>query len=291
LVEGDTIAVVAPSGACAPDKLQAGIERLKGRFDVRHRPDVFERRGYLAGEDRRRLDEIKWALEDSAIKGIVAGRGGYGAMRIVSQLDLDLVRDARKLLVGFSDITALHATWARAGVGSLHAPMVETLSTMEPSLYERWLRRVAGEVPAPVSGLAVIAGGEAHGALTGGNLAVLAALAGTPFAAPVTRRVLFLEDVGERPFRVDRMLTTLRLAGWFDSVAGVVLGSFTDVPEGHDRTTTEEVITEHFSGAPFPVLLGVPSGHHDDNLELPLGTQVAVSSLGSNMTFETVDVS
>ncbi|MFW6067564.1 MAG: S66 peptidase family protein [Myxococcota bacterium] len=277
--------MVAPSSPFDREAFERGVARLGQRYQMRYGEALFERRGFLAGSDDRRANELLRALRDPEVDAVVAARGGHGATRILPRIDAGEVRRACKLLVGFSDVTALHAVWARAGVRSIHGPMVAALGRAEAAVVERWEAAVEGRLPEPLDGLEPVREGRAEGPLVGGNLAVLAALAGTPYAPPVAGCVLFLEDVGERPYRVDRMLTTLRLAGWLDRVAGIVVGSFHDSPPGPDGVTVEQVLREALSEAPVPVLMGVPAGHADDNLELPLGAPVRIDASAGRLTF------
>lgn len=246
---------------------------------------IFEREGYLAGSDLRRLEELRAAIIDPSVRAIVAARGGYGAQRLLDGLDPELVRSHPKILVGFSDITALHALWARAGVRSIHGAMVAALGRGDEALLERWRGLLYGAVSEPVGDLRAIVGGRAEGVLVGGNLAILAALCGTPYAPPLDGAILFLEDIGERPYRVDRMLTTLHHAGWLARVAGVALGAFTESPPGSDGVEVSEVLVERLGALQVPVVMGVPAGHIDDNLELPFGSRVALDADAGMLTF------
>ncbi len=238
---------------------------------------IDERRGYLAGDDPRRLAELWRALEEPDTRAIVCARGGYGAMRLLDRLPPGTVRRARKVLVGFSDVTALHASWALAGLRSLHAPMAASLAKASDPALARWFAGLEGEVPAPFP-VEPLVPGVAEGPLLGGNLAVLAALLGTPFLPPLDGAILFLEDVGERPYRVDRMLTQLRLAGVFARVSGVAIGSFRACDPGPDGVTVEEVLRERLRELNVPVALGVPAGHIDDNVPLPLGARARLDA-------------
>jgi len=283
---GDRIAVVAPSSPFDAGDLAAGVEALRARYDVRHAPDIVERRGYLAGDDARRLRELRAAIEDDAVTAIVAARGGYGATRLLPELPAALVAAHPKLLVGFSDVTALHALWARAGLASIHGPMVAMLGRVGGLALERFVAAVEGAAPMAFSGLSTLSGGRAAGRLVGGNLAVLAALAGTPYAPPLEGAVLFLEDIGERPYRVDRMLTTLSHAGWLSQVRAIALGAFTDAAPGADGVTVEEVLRERLSGLGIPVVAGLPAGHVDDNHPIVLGARVVIDADEGTLTLE-----
>lgn len=286
LGEGSHIRVVAPSSPFDADALRRGIERLRSRFVVSHRDDLFERAGFLAGSDERRAEELVAALEDERVDVLVAARGGYGATRLLRVLDLDRIARARKPIVGFSDVTALHALWALAGVPSMHGAMVATLGRVEPPLVERWMRALAAP-PAQFEELMVVVPGSAQGPLRGGNLAVLAALSGTPYAMPLDGAILLLEDVGEAPYRVDRMLTTLRDAGALARVAGVAVGAFTESRPGSDGTVVEAVLRERLGDLGVPVVLGLPVGHVEDNHEVWLGARARLDATTRTGTLRT----
>ena len=281
LQPGDTVAIVAPSGPFDMAGLERGRELLERHFRVRMRPDITTRDGFLAGQDDRRRQELLDALEDPDVRAIVAARGGYGSTRLLAAIAepalAALATDA-KLLVGFSDITALHALWRRAGVGSLHASMAARIASLASPLQARWLAALQGRFDPEIIQLKTIVPGVARGRLAGGNLAVLCALLGTPHMPRLDGHILFLEDTNERPYRVDRMLTSLRDAGTLRNLAGVAVGQFTDCGAGPDGVALEAVIYERLSAFGVPVVSGVPSGHVDDNLELPFGREVELDA-------------
>jgi muramoyltetrapeptide carboxypeptidase len=287
LYPGARVRLIAPSGVFDRALFEAGAARLAARYDVAFDEGIFATKGYLAGDDARRATELEEAIADPHCQAIVCARGGYGAMRIVPRVPLARLARRPTLLVGFSDVTALHVAWQRARVTSVHAPMVATLGKLDDALLARWIRRIEGEVSPPVEGLRTLVAGEAEGVLVGGNLSILHALEGTPYSAHAIGRVVFLEDVGEAPYRVDRMLTTLRLSGFFDGVRAVVLGAFTRSAPGPDGTTVEDVLRERLGDLEVPVVAGLPAGHVDDNLELPFGVGVRVSARpdGATLTF------
>ncbi len=277
LPPGSLIGIVAPAGPAPPDRL-ARVPALVERFGYRCRvyPGCTQDTGYLAGPDTVRLADLQAALADDDVAAIHALRGGYGCMRLLDGIDTALLRAHPKLLMGYSDITALHALWVRHGLPSLHAPMAASDLLLagrdadRDALFSLLQHGVqAGEVWAPAldpAGLRVP--GTATGPLVGGNLSLVAALLGTPWAWPVDGAILFLEDINEEPYRVDRLLTQLRLAGVLDAVAGFVLGSFTEggAPEG--------VLQQMLGGLGKPVLGGWPAGHGTPNRPLPLGQTV-----------------
>lgn len=279
LRRGDTIAVIAPSSPFAAEGMTRGLAFLSEHFRVITRDDLDTRAGYLAGSDARRTEELQAAVDHPEVKGILCARGGYGAMRLLPHLSLEGLSREPKLLVGYSDITALHAQWQRHGVGSLHGSMVAAMGTAPAPLQARWLEALMGTPQrTTLTGLTCITPGRASGLLCGGNLAVLAALLGTPYMPPLAGRVLFLEDVGEAPYRVDRLLTSLALSGLLHEVAAVLLGAFTRAHPGPHGVSVRAVLKERLGGCGKPVLAGLPSGHLDDNLELPFGRPVVVDA-------------
>jgi muramoyltetrapeptide carboxypeptidase len=285
LQPGARVVVVAPSSPFDADAFRRGVARLRQRYDVRHDPQILDRTGFLAGADARRLRELQSALDDDSVAAIIAARGGHGATRLLPGLDAARLRAHPKLLVGFSDITALHALWAQARVSSVHGAMVATLGNTSDSLYQRWVDAVEGRGCARVAGLQTIVAGRAEGRLLGGNLTVLTALLGTPHFPDLRGGVLFFEDVGERPYRIDRMLTSWRNADAFHGVRGVVLGAFEQAQAGEDGTSAQDVLSERLSDLGIPVASGLPAGHVDDNLELPLGTLVTLDANRGELNF------
>lgn len=276
---GSRLAVVAPSGPFDEEAFRAGIAWLEERYTIQHSPGIFAREGYLAGSDEHRLRDLRDAIEDPSIDAILCARGGFGATRLLPRLNPADIARANKLIVGFSDITALHALWAQAGVRSIHAPMVAALGGAGESLRQEWINTL--EYPDKpqtwdLTAFNCSGSGSAAGPLTGGNLAVLGALNGTPYAPDLDGAILFLEDVGERPYRIDRVLTTLTQSGWFDRIGGLVIGAFTEGEPGPDGVSIDDVMRRHFDGAAFPVLTGFSAGHIDDNRPLPFGADARI---------------
>ncbi|HEY2735229.1 MAG TPA: LD-carboxypeptidase [Polyangiales bacterium] len=275
---GAKIALIAPAGPFDRADFARGLARLRSHYDVHHDESIFDRDGYFAGDDARRSRELQDALTIRRADAIVAARGGYGAMRLLDRLDLAAIRGGAPLLVGFSDISALHALWAKASVGSIHGNMVGALGRASDALWQRWRDAIEGRFIERFDGLQTIREGAADGLLLGGNLAVLTALIGTPHFPPLTEAVLFLEDIGERPYRIDRMLTTWRQAGAFAGVRAIVLGAFVQGEAGPDGVRLEDVLAERLGDLGIPVASGLPAGHLDDNVELPFGRRVTLDA-------------
>jgi muramoyltetrapeptide carboxypeptidase len=279
------VRVVAPSSPFNEADLQRGLALLSSRYEVSHNPSLFERHGFLAGTDARRLSELQGALNDPTLSGIIAARGGYGATRLLDALDLEPLRSRPKLLIGFSDITALHAAWSRQGIGSIHGPMVAAVGRGTEAQLARVIEALEGRHVRELTGLRVLVPGRGQGPLLGGNLAVLCSLLGTPFMPDLDGAVLLLEDVGERPYRIDRMLTSLRQSGALARLAGILLGAFTNAEPGSDRMTVDDVLLDRLGDLGVPVLSGAPIGHIDDNEPVPLGALVELDSTAGTARF------
>lgn len=278
LAPGARIALIAPASPFDSAGFERGVERLRRRYEVNYSPEILERRGFLAGSDERRLSELRAALADPRVDAVLAARGGYGCTRIAPYVGTDEIRRHAPVLVGFSDLTALHAAWAHARVGSLHASMVAALGGADERLFQRFCAALEGRFTDRFSELTPLAGGVAEGRLLGGNLAVLSSLLGSALFPPLSDAVLFLEDVGERPYRVDRMLTSWRNAGAFAGVRGIVLGAFVQGDPGPDGVSLADVLYERLHDLGIPVVSGLAAGHIDDNAELPFGQRVTLDA-------------
>jgi muramoyltetrapeptide carboxypeptidase len=293
LVRGSRVAVVAPASPFRDDDLRAGLGELQALgfepvVDVR----VFARDGYQAGPAELRAAVIEQALEDPSIDALIGARGGYGSVNVLPLLDRERVRAARKAIIGYSDLTALLA-WVTLGCGlvSFHGPTVAGRLARGTAGYDRdtFVRLLTeptplGPLEAP--GVEVFVRGEAAGPLVGGTLTQLAASLGTPFAFdPPAGCVLFVEDVNERPYRLDRMLTQLRLAGVLERAAALVFGEMVGCDEPGGGPAAREVLARLVSGFPGPVLFGFPSGHaRGPAWTLPFGVRVRVRARGTSGT-------
>lgn len=283
--------VVAPSGAVDAERLAAGVGVLEGLgFRVVVGDRALARRGYLAGSDDDRRGDLQRMLDDGGIGAVFCARGGYGSQRVVPGLDLTALRRTPKPVVGYSDATALLSAVLEAGVGAVHGPMVaaDVARGLLPRSLDHLHRLLTDpgyrwEVEAPIT----IRPGTARGPLTGGCLSVLVTLLGTPWAPSFDGAVLFLEDVHEWPYRLDRLLTQLRQAGAFDRVAGVVFGTMAAC-RAQDGLDALAVVRDAFADAPFPVAFGLPAGHDPaevdvENVALPLGALVELDAAAGRL--------
>ncbi len=283
---GDVVGVIAPSGAVDADRLARGIAVLEGwglRVEVGR--SVLDRHAYLAGEDHARLADLERMLEDSRVRAVFCARGGYGSQRLLPSFDPARLPRDPKPIVGYSDATALLNAAVAAGVMAVHGPMVaddlarglaprslDQLRTLLTDPAFHW------EAEAPET----VHGGRARGPLVGGCLSVLVAGLGTPWALDTAGTVLLLEDVAERPYRLDRLLTQLRQAGKFDRVAGVVFGTMAACPPV-DGIGPLDVVRTCCADLACPIAFGLPAGHDPrpegcENLALPFGVAVELDA-------------
>ena len=282
---GDTVAIVAPASPFPEDAFAAGLAELRRiGFEPVAGAGVFDRTGYVAGPAESRAAALQAAFEDPSSRAIVAARGGYGSVDVLPWLDAGSIRRSPKLLIGYSDITALLAfLTTHCGVVAAHGPCVAAGLHLGPAGYDvaTLVRTMTSPEPLgvlPAPRVEPLVPGEASGILLGGNLTQLAASMGTRFAFdPPQGCVLFLEDVGERPYRIDRLLTQLTFAGIIERAAAVVFGEFPGCDEADGSATARDVASRRLRGFRGPVLWGLPAGHTaGPALTLPLGVMARV---------------
>lgn len=292
LRRGDRVCVVSPSGPVPKDRLDDGCAILRSwGLDVvvaPHAGDVHARFGYLAGRDEDRAADLQRAWLDPHVAGVLCARGGYGAQRMTDLLDWDAMRAVPpKVFSGFSDVTALHEAFAtQLGVATLHAPMVGASTFLEDERTSRLFRTMLFEpesatVLAGPSGEALVPG-VARGVTVGGCLSILAADVGTPTArAGAAGGIVLLEDLEEDLYRLDRMFTQLLRAGWFDGVAGVVLGSWVDCEDG-----VRDLALDRLGGLGVPMVWELGFGHCASTLTVPLGVPATLDADAVTLTLD-----
>lgn len=285
LAPGARVAVIAPASAFDRASFESGLALIGARYDVHYRPGIFERQRYLAGSDARRLEELTDALIDPAVKGVFCARGGYGATRLLARLAA-LGPAPAKPLVGFSDITALHLWLQSRGAMSVHGPVLTQLGLLPTETRQRLFHLLESASPAaPLRATDTYVPGVVEGPLLGGTLSVVTRLLGTPFMPSLDGAILLLEDVGERPYRLDRMWTHLELAGVLRQVRGIALGSFTGCDEKDADYGAADVLGELAAAAGLPCAAGFPIGHGAANEPVPLGARARLDAAARTLTF------
>ena len=295
LQPGDTIALINPSGAIYErEPYVVATESLQAMgFKVREAPNLRARYGHFAGTDAQRASDVNAMFADPSVHGILAMTGGSGGNRILPLLDYAAIRRAPKFLGGFSDITALiNAVHAKTGLVTFHCPVAS--SEWNAFSVEHWRGTVVDaramllsnpldkdeHIVAKTGRITTLRGGSARGPLLGGNLAVLTSMAGSPYWPAFDGAILFLEDINEYIYRVDRMLSTLMLSGVLQRVAGVVLGAFTkcEPGDGYGTLTLDEVFDDYFKPLNVPVYSGAQFGHVKRKFTLPVGLEVEMDA-------------
>ncbi len=295
LRSGDRVAVVAPASPFDRDQFEAGIAEIRALgFEPVYDERVFARRGYLAGTAQLRA----WAFSDAwcmpGIAALIAVRGGYGSVQILPHLDPEALRETPKLFVGYSDTTSLLTFINQAcGIVAVHGPMIEGRLARGIAGYDRESFLACVSRPEPMGelsppGLEAIREGEVSGTLVGGTLSQIVASLGTPYAFnPPDGSVLFLDEVGERPFRIDRMFTQLRLSGMLARVAAIVWGQLPQCVEPAGEPSARGILPTLVEGFPGPVLVGFPSGHTiGPSLTIPFGVRARVVSAPARLIIE-----
>ncbi|MGX9707551.1 S66 peptidase family protein [Laceyella tengchongensis] len=286
LKPGDLIGVIAPASPVPEERRERALQTLR-RFGYRLKvgASVQEQHGYFSGTDEVRARDVNEMFADPEVRAIMCIRGGYGSQRLLDRIDYAMIRRNPKIFVGYSDITSLHlALWKKAGLITFHGPMVgelEHVSEEEEMAWSVLFRQLSDPQPLgeyPDTGRTLcftITPGRATGRLVGGNLCLLAASMGTPYELDTTGKILFIEEVGEEPYRIDRMLTQLRLAGKLEQAAGILFTDFHDCDAANPERslTLREVLEEIIRPLGVPAYFGFQAGHTEPNLALPIGIQ------------------
>jgi len=285
---GDLIGIISPAGPVDESELKPDLELLESSgFRIHIAPHVYDRQGYLAGDDEARLSDLHALFQDRKIKAIICARGGYGTLRLLDRIDYDLIRENPKIIVGYSDITALlMAINKKTGLITFHGPMVRGLSALHDNSRESLFRLISSNQPvsfSPMAGNPLIVG-RATGPLIGGNLSLICHLIGTPFLPSLEGSLLFIEDKGEPLYRIDRMLTHLALAGQLKGIAGLIGGEFIKCG---DPSAVDDLLNTAASELEIPLITGFPIGHGLKNTALPLGIPARLDA--DSMTLSTLE--
>ena len=272
LKAGEEVGIIAPAGPVIPSELQAGIDLLESLgYKINMAPHVYDTQEYLAGDDDVRLKDFHDMFRNNRVKAVFCARGGYGTLRFLDRIEFDLIRRHPKIIVGYSDVTALLiALYQKAGLLTFHGPMVKEFSKNKDQNLKTLLNLIGSEkrMTFDFTREKSLRSGQATGTLLGGNLSLICHLVGTPYMPSLKGALLFIEERGEPLYRIDRMLTHLRLSHQLDGLSGLIAGTF----EGcGDPESIERILLDTVSDRDIPVASGIPLGHGPENMTLPLG--------------------
>lgn len=290
---GNTIGIISPSSPTAEENIQKAYDTLvEMGFKVKMGKSPYERYGYLSGTDDIRAEDINNMFRDTEVDGIICMRGGYGTPRILELIDYEIIRNNPKVFVGYSDITALHIAFNQiANLVTYHGPMISSdmIDGFSDISKESLLNTIMGFVGQgdrscvpniSSEEIITINGGIAEGSIIGGNLSLIASTIGTPYEIDVKGKILFIEEISEEPYRIDRMLNQLKLSGKLDEAEGIILGDFNDCgPKKHNESLSlEQVINYYIKPVGKPAIYNFQSGHCTPMITLPLGVRVRLDA-------------
>lgn len=281
LKANDKVVILSPSGKIEAQWVE-GLKELLESYGllVNVAEHALCENGRFAGTDEERIKDLQEAIDDHDVKAIFCSRGGYGLARIIDKIDFSALKSAAKWIVGFSDITALHNALSRVGVASIHGIMAKHITLKAEGLDNLMTMLFGGNVAYEVPAHEFNKVGEAEGELIGGNLSVLYGLRGTPFDLDYKGKILFIEDLGERLYHIDRMMQNLRLGGVFAQISGLVVGQFTDIDEDDSFSGgVYGVIRDAVKDYDIPVCFNFPAGHVDNNQPLKMGANYKLEVL------------
>ena len=302
LKPGDTLGLIAPGSYISEDELKDSKENLeKLGYKVFYNDRILSKTGYLAGTDESRAEEVNSMFADKKVNGIICARGGYGCSRILPLLDYELIKNNPKIIIGYSDITALlNAIYSETGLVTFHGPVgISSFNEFSVTYFNEVLVHpekdlvlisAKGEDEKDNNGIKTIVSGKAVGELVGGNLSVLNSLIGTKYDFNGEGKIIFLEEIGEEPYRIDRMLTQLIQSGKFDKAAGIAMGVFKDCePKEKDPSFSTsfslmEVLFDRLSNLKIPVIYGMSFGHIKNKFTLPVGIKAELDTINQTIT-------
>ncbi len=302
LSKGDTLALVTPGSYITEEELQQSIDNLQQLgFNVVYSSKLLLQNGYFSATDAERANDLMDMFKREDVNGIICARGGYGCARILPLLDYEVIKSNPKAIIGYSDATALHlGIYKKTGLITFHGPVAtSTFNDFTKEYFDKVLLNPqkdtvlinsASSEDENIYGVTTLANGEGKGILIGGNLSIVVSLIGTEFDIETKNKIIFLEEIGEEPYRIDRMLTQMIQAGKFDNAAGVAMGIFRNCESKLDNPSFEksfnlmEVLQDRFSNLKIPVVYGMSFGHVKDKFTLPVGINVKLNTNEQTIT-------
>lgn len=270
LKQGDTIGIIAPASPVTPDEIRPAIDIIRQEgYRILEGIHLYDKKSYLAGKDEDRVSDLHEMFRNREVRAVLCARGGYGTPRLLDMIDYEIIRENPKIFTGYSDITALLlAIHFRTGLTVWHGPMLKGIEGRENNLIKLLKHLSSGDnINYSLDGKAVLKKGKSRGVVIGGNLSLISSMIGTSFLPSLKGAILFLEDRGEPLYKVDRMLTHLKLTGAFDNISGLIAGEFQDCG---DMEEIRQLLLKNFSGN-YPVYTGFPAGHGKENYPIPFG--------------------
>jgi muramoyltetrapeptide carboxypeptidase len=287
LREGDRIGIIAPAGPVLEEEIQPGLDLLESLgFEPVCSPHLFDQKGYLAGEDKARVKDLHAMVRDKKIKALLCARGGYGTHRILQNLDYPLFSRNPKIFVGYSDITALlFALYRKVGMLTIHGPVLRDLLKGKGGNAALLVKLMTSDELTTVNFPrgTIIKRGRAEGVVLGGNLSLICHLIGTPFLPSFKGKLLFIEEKGDPLYRIDRMLTHLLVSGELEKCAGLMVGTF---EECGDPASVIDLVRERCSALSMPIVTGLPVGHGEQNVPLPIGARAVLDTGTMSLEFK-----
>ncbi len=298
LNKGDTVGLIAPGSYISVNQLNESIKNIEDLgYKVRYSSKILDQHGYLAGDDSVRIEEIHSLILDDDVKAIVAVRGGYGCARLLPNLDYEIIKNNPKIIIGYSDITSLlYGIYKKTGLVCFHGPVgTSTFNDYSVKHFENILTQTNKQysmqnLPEDDKQINVITPGVAKGELVGGNLSIVVSMIGTEYDIDSKGKIIFLEEIGEEPYRVDRMLTQMRQSGKFEDCAGIALGVFRNCdvdltdPEFENSLTLEQVLNDRLGDLGVPVIYGLSFGHITNKFTLPFGVKAELDTYNKKLT-------
>ena len=285
LRKGESIGIIAPAGPVTPPELEPSIELLESLgHPIIPAPHIYQKQDYLAGEDHLRLEDFHAMFLNEKVKAIICVRGGYGSMRLLNDIDFDLIREHPKIIVGYSDITALLlGLYQKTGLITFHGPVIREISKNDHKNVEILMRVIrSGDQPDfNLQKATVLKSGTAIGNIIGGDLSLICHLVGTPYLPSMKGALLFIEDCGEPIYRIDRMLSHLRLSGLLKEISGLIGGHFKDCG---DQKAIDQLLLEVVSDVNIPVVSGISIGHGNVNIAFPIGCKAELDTKRMGLT-------
>ena len=287
--QNSTVGIISPAYIPIDERFQSGLRYLKEKgLNVITGNNIGKEHGYFAGTDGERIDDLHQMFSDPQVDMILAARGGWGGLRLLDRIDFDLIKQNPKIFIGYSDITTLHlAIYEKTGIPSLSGPMlaVEMGKGILPFTEQHFWDQIFNKESIYTfdykqTDTIIMSAGKAEGILLGGCLSLVTHLLGTPYSPDYTEAILFLEDVGEKPYKIDRYFAHLKQAGVFDQIKGLILGDFIDceAEEGEVSFNLDELINDYFSDKSYPIIKQFPYGHGDIKFSMPIGVNASLDT-------------